>query len=127
MPKPVPTRRRSNPFHKRTKSPMPEWVSTAQIGAKLRISRQAAHDLTRKVGFPEPVAVVSRGTRIFNWIDVGAWLVDNRPSVKGQDTRKLLYEMRPRSVMETLREREVAESERLRGLDEAGGSGAMNR
>jgi predicted DNA-binding transcriptional regulator AlpA len=51
---------------------MDELMGTAEIAEMLGVSRQRVHQLTRRPGFPEPVAVLSAGS-IWERSKIEAW------------------------------------------------------
>lgn len=49
-----------------------ELVAVADIGRRLGVTRQAAQQLAKRPGFPDPVGQLGR-SRIWRWRDVETW------------------------------------------------------
>ena len=59
-----------------------DLVGTHEIAQMLDVARQRAHELSTKVGFPEPVATLSEGRfRIWLRSDVAQWAKDQGRTV----------------------------------------------
>jgi predicted DNA-binding transcriptional regulator AlpA len=59
-------------------------MGAAEIGARLRISRQRTYQLINRRNFPEPIAVLAMG-QVWLAEDVEAWIKENRPHLDEED------------------------------------------
>ena len=59
-------------------------MGAAEIGERLRISRQRTYQLINRRNFPEPIAVLAMG-QVWLAEDVEAWIREHRPHLDDQD------------------------------------------
>lgn len=59
-------------------------MGAAEIGARLRISRQRTYQLINRRDFPPPVAVLAMG-QVWLREDVEAWIAKYRPHLNDPD------------------------------------------
>ncbi len=59
-------------------------MGAAEIGARLRVSRQRTYQLINRRDFPEPLAVLAMG-QVWDAADVEKWIKENRPHLDEPD------------------------------------------
>jgi prophage regulatory protein len=59
-------------------------MGAAEIGARLRISRQRTYILVNRREFPAPIASLAMG-QVWLASDVEAWIRENRPHLDEED------------------------------------------
>jgi predicted DNA-binding transcriptional regulator AlpA len=55
-------------------------MGSAEIGARLGVTRSRAHAITRDRSFPEPYQTLSMGS-VWDARDVEAWIREHRPAL----------------------------------------------
>jgi len=60
-------------------TPVHHLVGAQEIGVMFGVSRQRVYQITRRPGFPEPVAVLGLGS-VWHTEDVERWAAEHRPA-----------------------------------------------
>ena len=60
-------------------------MGAAEIGTRLRLSRQRTHILINRKGFPDPQADLAMG-KVWLTEDVETWIKENRPNLDDEDS-----------------------------------------
>ncbi len=60
-------------------------MGAAEIGARLRLSKQRTYVLIGRKGFPDPQAELAMG-KVWLQSDVEEWIRENRPNLDAPDT-----------------------------------------